>query len=286
MRKELIKSIQNDYIKLSKIKISMNEIEKNILPIFDYINQKNNMVLLSGSQGIGKTTIIKILKKNFYKYFKKKILSLSLDDFYYDKKQRKKISKLIHPLMKTRGVPGTHDTKKIINIVSKFKKKKYPIKIPKYDKLRDIKLNEKIIKNRCDILILEGWCCGSPPIKKEYLIKNINYLEKRYDKFFIWRNYYNNLLKNDYSKIFNCFDSLIYFKAPSFSCILSWRLKQEVYMKKKLRNLKLGMNKKEVKNFIQYYEKLTKWMIKTLPKKANLTIFVDSSQKIKKISSA
>ena len=44
------------------------------------------------------------------------------------------------------------------------------------------------------------------------------------------------------------------------------------------------MNKNEIKNFILYYEKLTKWMIRILPQEANLTIFVDKNQRIKKIS--
>ena len=283
--KKLIETIQENYLDIANIRITKKEIQNNILPIFLYLNNsKNNMFLLSGSQGIGKTTIIKILKKNFYKYFNKRILALSLDDFYFDKNEREKISKLSHPLMKTRGVPGTHNVKEILNVIEKFKKKKYPMKIPKFDKLKDIKLKENIIQNKCDILILEGWCCGSPAIKKSYLYKNINNLEKNYDKFFVWRNYYNECLKKDYSKLFKRFDKLIYFKAPSFSCILKWRFKQENYMKKNAKNINLGMNKNEIKNFILYYEKLTKWMIRILPQEANLTIFVDKNQRIKKIS--
>ncbi len=283
--KKLIETIQENYLEIANIKITKKEIQKNILPIFIYLNNsKKNMFLISGSQGIGKTTIIKILKKNFYKYFNKRILALSLDDFYYDKNERDKISKLSHQLMKTRGVPGTHNVKEILDVIEKFKKKKYPIKIPKFDKLKDIKLKKKIITKKCDILILEGWCCGSPAIKKSYLYKNINNLEKNYDKFFTWRNYYNECLKKDYSKLFKKFDQLIFFKAPSFSCILKWRLKQENYMKKNAKNINLGMNKNEIRNFIIYYEKLTKWMIKILPHKANLNILVDRNQRIKKIS--
>ena len=45
------------------------------------------------------------------------------------------------------------------------------------------------------------------------------------------------------------------------------------------------MNKKEVEVFIKHYEKITKWMIKKLPEKANLTFLIDKNFKIKKISS-
>ena len=37
---------------------------------------------------------------------------LSIDDYYYSKIDRYNISQQIHPLLMTRGVPGTHDIKK------------------------------------------------------------------------------------------------------------------------------------------------------------------------------
>ena len=59
-------------------------------------------------------------------------------------------------------------------------------------------------------------------------------------------------------------------------------LKQEKMMIK--RNNDFGaMDKKQILEFIQHYEKITKWMMQVLPSKANLTINVDKNQKIKKI---
>ncbi len=60
------------------------------------------------------------------------------------------------------------------------------------------------------------------------------------------------------------FDKLIYFNAPSFSYVFNWRLKQEKNMKI-TKNSKRGMDKKEIAEFIQHYEKITKWMMKVLP---------------------
>ena len=78
----------------------------------------------SGGQGSGKTTVTGILKIILKKYFKRKIHTRSIDDFYKTLEERNKISSTIHPLFKTRGVPGTHDT----NLIKKFfyfiKKKK------------------------------------------------------------------------------------------------------------------------------------------------------------------
>ena len=44
------------------------------------------------------------------------------------------------------------------------------------------------------------------------------------------------------------------------------------------------MNKKDITEFIQHYEKITKWMMKVLPDKADVTVYVNNNQKIKKIS--
>ena len=49
------------------------------------------------------------------------------------------------------------------------------------------------------------------------------------------------------------------------------------------KNSKQGMDKKEIAEFIQHYEKITKWMMKIMPREANLTLFIDQDQKIKSI---
>ena len=80
---------------------------------------------MSGGQGSGKTTITGILKIILKKFFKRKIYVTSIDNFYKAFEERNMMSKQIHPLLKTRGVPGTHD----INLIEKFfyciKKKKF-----------------------------------------------------------------------------------------------------------------------------------------------------------------
>ncbi len=38
---------------------------------------------------------------------------LSIDDYYLSKIERLRISQKVHPLLITRGVPGTHDIKKL-----------------------------------------------------------------------------------------------------------------------------------------------------------------------------
>ena len=109
--------------------------------------------MLSGSQGIGKTTLLKLIKIIFKKKFNKKILSISLDDFYLDKKEREKIATNIHPLLKTRGVPGTHDIKYLLDTINRFNKSKYPINLPLFDKLSDYrKKTQKLFSPQLGLL--------------------------------------------------------------------------------------------------------------------------------------
>jgi len=283
MKNIIVNSINKDLSILTKKKFSKKYISKYIFPIIDNIaNSKQKKILISGSQGIGKSTFLKIIEKNILKFYKKKILTLSLDDYYLPKKERLILSKKIHPLLITRGVPGTHDLNKLIKDINSFQNKKYPIYKPIFDKLKDdrSKKKEKIIK-KADILILEGWCCGSPPIEKKYLYKNINLLEKKEDPYMIWRNFYNQKLKNEYSNLFKLFEKKIFLKSSSFNYVLNWRFKQEKMMSE--RNNKKIMNKKELEYFISHYEKITKFMIKVLPKKADIVIKIDKNQRIKNL---
>ena len=285
MQEQLILSIQNQLQELTNKKFSKIYIEKYIYPILKYIiSSKQKKFLIAGSQGIGKSTLIKVLKKNLTIFYKKKVLILSLDNYYLSKKKRAVLSNKIHSLLLTRGVPGTHDIKLLLKNITSFEKSKYPIRLPIFSKLEDDRSKKLLLINsKKEILLLEGWCCGCPPINQSFLFQDINFLEKKKDKNKIWRKFYNNKLKNDYAKIFKHFNTIIYIKPSTFSHIANWRLKQEKMMAIK-NNGNQAMNKKQVFEFIKYYEKITKWMMKTMPSISDLTIYVDKNQKIKRLS--
>ena len=62
---------------------------------------------------------------------------------------------------------------------------------------------------------------------------------------------------------------MIFLKIPSFEYVYKWRLLQE----KKLRVTSKGkktMSNKQVKNFIMFYERITKHMLKIFLKKQSL----------------
>ena len=137
--------------------------------------------------------------------------------------------------------------------------------IPKFDKSVDDRFPKSKwlkIKKKPIIVIFEGWCVGATAQKNKDLNFSINKLEKQRDDKKIWIQKVNLELKKNYKKIFNLIDKLIFLKVPSFKYVFKWRLLQE----KKLRILSKGnktMNDKQIKNFVMYYERLTKHMLKT-----------------------
>ena len=144
----------------------------------------------------------------------------------------------IHPLFKTRGVPGTHDINLVKNFFDIIKKKKFKkIKLPKFEKVADNRLKKKYwynIKQKPEIVILEGWCVGARPQSSSLIKKPINILEKYEDKDLKWRKYVNEKLKKEYKKLFAMIDHFIFMKIPNFKMVFKWRLLQENKLKKKV----------------------------------------------------
>ena len=301
LNNECFLKVKKDYLKfLNKEKIfnkskatKLKSLKKVYIPISFWIEEKckkkgKPLILgFSGGQGTGKTTVTKILEIILKKFFKRKTCVISIDDFYKTLKDRNKMSYNIHPLFKTRGVPGTHD----INLLKKFlnlaKKKNFrKIKLPKFGKAEDDRLkrnNWYNIEKKPEIIILEGWCIGAKPQSNSLIKKAINILEKTEDKKMIWRKYVNTKLKNEYKKVFEQIDHFIFMKVPNFNMVFKWRLLQEKKLKKKSHLNKKIMSYNEIKRFIMFYERITLQMIKDLNKYASMVILLKKNHEIRKI---
>ena len=118
--------------------------------------------------------------------------------------------------------------------------------------------------------------------KKKDLIVPINELEKYKDKKRIWRTKVNNELKKKYKDIFKLIDVTIFLKVPSFKHVFKWRLLQEKKLSVASKGKKI-MNKTQIKNFIMFYERLTKHMLKNFDKSADSVIKIDEKHRLKSI---
>ena len=291
---------KSDYLKYLKkqevfgkpIVDKIGKLNKFYLPLSEWIYSiyskdfKTKIIGLSGGQGAGKSTITGILKLILKKKYGLNICVFSIDDFYKTKNERLRMSKKKHPLFITRGVPGTHDIKLLNQTIRKLKQKKFrTVLIPKFDKSKDDRYRKnkwQKIKTKPDIIIFEGWCVGTTHQNNNELKRPINLIEKKYDENLKWRKTVNNLIKKRYKNIFNKIDKLVFLKVPDFNYIIKWRWLQEQKMKLTTKSKKT-MSKTEVKEFIMFYERLTKHMIKNYSKISDLTIFLDKKHRSKKM---
>ena len=291
---------KSDYLKYLKkqevfgkpIVDKIGKLNKFYLPLSEWIYSiyskdfKTKIIGLSGGQGAGKSTITGILKLILKKKYGLNICVFSLDDFYKTKNERLRMSKKKHPLFITRGVPGTHDIALLNQTIRKLKQKKFrTVLIPKFDKSKDDRYRKnkwQKIKTKPDIIIFEGWCVGTTHQNNNELKRPINLIEKKYDENLKWRKTVNNLIKKRYKNIFNKIDKLVFLKVPHFNYIIKWRWLQEQKMKLTTKSKKT-MSKTEVKEFIMFYERLTKHMIKNYSKISDLTIFLDKNHRSKKM---
>ncbi len=292
LEKKYLKFLKKKEIKSKPIIDKIGKFNYFYLPITNWIfNQYKRdkaikIIGLSGGQGAGKSTITSILKFIFKEKYGLSMCVFSIDDFYKTKKERVKMSKNLHPLFLTRGVPGTHDINLINKTLRSLKSKNFrTVNIPKFDKAIDDRMKKKNwnkIKKPPNIIIFEGWCVGAKHQKSLSLRKPINFIEKKYDKNLKWRKKINYYLKKDYKSLFKKIDKLIYLKAPDFNHIYKWRLHQEEKLKLTSKNKKT-MSKSQIKKFIMFYERITRQMMKDYSKISDLTVFLDNNHRSKKM---
>ena len=292
LKKKYLKYIKSQEALSEPFRDKIGPLNNFYLPISLMINEtylkekKTQIIGLTGGQGSGKSTISNILKIILKENYNLETVIFSIDDFYKTLNERKIMSKNISPLFLTRGVPGTHDTKMLLDCIKKLQNIKFKkLTLPRFNKATDDRVSRKKwlkITKKPHIVIFEGWCVGVEQQKNKDLLIAINELEKYQDKEKIWRNRVNQELKKDYKKIFKLIDKIIFLKVPSFKYVFKWRLLQE----KKLRIISKGktlMTDKQIKEFVMFYERLTKHMLKTLTNKADCAIKIDTKHRLKSI---
>jgi D-glycerate 3-kinase len=175
----------------------------------------------------------------------------------------------------------------MLNFFKKSKIKKFKrLKLPTFNKAIDDRFNKKKwydLKNKPDVIIFEGWCVGAKSENSITLKRTINSMEKLKDQRQIWRKYVNQQLKTKYKNLYSQLNCLIYLKAKNFSLLQKWRLKQErkLWLKSK-KNSKLKiMNRGDVINFMQTYQRITQNMFKNMPKYASIIFNLNSHHQIK-----
>lgn len=236
--------------------------------------KKPRMTLgVSGSQGSGKSTFSMLLASVLKASFAIPAIVLSLDDFYLTHSERIALSEL-SPMLKTRGVPGTHDLALAMLAKGQFLRGDL-MRVPEFSKSEDDRIGYcDVSGNKFKLLIFEGWCWGAKPESKEALDLPKNDLEREADPKGIWRQYVNERLL-EYQALFAT-DVSLFLKVPDFSCVARWRWQQE----QGLPNGPGRMTKAEVERFIMYYQRITQQLLRDFGDQANICLALGQDHSI------
>lgn len=243
------------------------------------------LVGVHGAQGSGKTTLAACLSYLLSEIYQCQAIYLSLDDFYLTKSDRQQLAERIHPLLATRGVPGTHDIPQLINTLHALLQGDMPIAITKFNKASDDRVaaaDWPVMSQQPKIIILEGWCLGALPQVDEALSIAVNALEENEDPECVWRQYVNQQLAGDYQTLFAMVDYWLMLQAPGFDCIYQWRRQQEQLLAETVDNTAQVaiMNDQDLARFIQFYQRLTEHCLQQLPARMDTVLTLNSQQQI------
>ncbi|MDX1507455.1 MAG: kinase [Woeseiaceae bacterium] len=232
---------------------------------------------INGAQGTGKSTLADFLALFLAEAHRWRVAVISIDDFYLTRDERQALADRIHPLLATRGVPGTHDVAMMRDCIERLRTLRtgQTASLPRFDKAADDRADPSgwpIVEGPIDLVILEGWCVGSMPQPESALSEPVNDLERNEDPDGTWRRYVNDRLASDYAPVFESIDALVALVAPDFESILRWRIEQEQKLRATASDSSRTMDDAAVARFVQHFERLTRHNLDVVPQRADVVL--------------
>ncbi len=246
--------------------------------------QQTLIVGINGAQGTGKSTLGDFLVTGVAEQAGLNAVSLSLDDLYLSKAGRERLAGQIHPLLKIRGVPGTHDLHLAELFFDQlFNQDEPSVQVPRFDKSVDDRQNKELwpwVDKPIDLLVLEGWCVGCLQQPDSALDEPLNALEREEDANGAWRKFVNRSLIEYQLKLWSRLDCLVMLQAPNFEQVYEWRSRQEEKLVQRTGTPTELSNADAMQRFISHYERLTRWMLQEMPQRADWVFELDQTQRI------
>ena len=229
---------------------------------------------ISGLQGSGKSTLAAQLVAAAAARGLAAV-TLSLDDFYLDHAQRMRLAREVHPLLATRGPPGTHDLALARRTLDGLRAGR-AVPLPRFDKRSDDPLPSAqwpLQDRQVDLVFLEGWCLGVPAQPTSELQAPVNALEREEDAGGHWRSWCNAALAHDYPELWRRIDRLLFLQPPDFSIVPEWRWQQERALHGA--DARGGMDRAMIGRFVQHYERVSRQALRCLPRRADAILPLD-----------
>lgn len=242
------------------------------------------LVGLSGMQGSGKSTLARALVHAAHGAGLR-ALNLSLDDVYLGRAARRLLARSEHPLWITRGVPGTHDVPLLLHTLQALHDActTDPVRLPRFDKGRDTRRPPSqwpCITQPPHLIVLEGWCLGLRPQPACRLTSPKNALERKEDSDARWRRSVNTALAG-YATVWAFIDLRILLQAPNFASARRWRMQAEGVLRQ--RGAPHAMDNKQMRRFLQHFERLSQHALATLPRWADIRVELDATRQVRTI---
>ena len=229
---------------------------------------------ICGAQGSGKSTLCGEVAARL-RVAGHRVAVLSIDDLYLTLSAREHLAREVHPLLRTRGVPGTHDVGLGLAVLDRLAGAGETL-IPRFDKARDDRRPAgewERFSGSADVILFEGWCVGAQPESEAALAAPINAIEAEEDRDGRWRHAANSALAGPYQSLFARIDLLILLAAPGFDIVRHWRTEQEQRLR--AASSRAGthiMADAEIERFVSFYERITRHVLAEMPDRADLVI--------------
>ncbi len=271
---------------------SFSQVFKTVVePLAEHIHascDRIRLVGLCGAQGSGKSTLSSALAL-VLKDRGLKVATLSLDDLYLSRALRKGLALGVHPLLATRGVPGTHDVAFGGQVLEALKGNRETC-LPRFDKAADDPFPQSSwprVTGPLDVVLFEGWCVGARAQSERELAHPINTLEHDEDPGGHWRAHVNAQLRGPYASFFSRLDLFVFLQAPNFDVVADWRLEQEEKLRKRLEQEGAStthlMDEAGVRRFISHYERITRALLDEAPDRADVLIRLEADRSVSEV---
>ena len=236
---------------------------------------------IAGPPGSGKSTLAKLLA-HLLSVSGKSATVLSLDNYYLGHNKRTRLAQDLHPLLQTRGVPGTHDWDALLHDFDCLQSGRVAgLRLPVFDKSTDDLLDRSRwhpVVTRPDYIIVEGWCLGAPAQSGPELAAAVNELEKNQDALLTWRRHVNSCMETYYSSLRQRVGQFWYLAVPDWDCVIDWRWQQEQELSRPLLS-----SREETGEFLATFERIVRHMLATSHDWADFRLEADRSHRLRAV---
>lgn len=254
-------------------RLSPRFVEEVCLPLSGWIAEKarerRRVIAFGGPPGSGKSTLVRTLELLLADLHGMRAASFSLDDVYHTRARREELSREVHPLLATRGVPGTHDLDLAHWLLDEleFAGPDHVVWLPRFDKLADERAPRdawRPIAFPPSLVLVDGWCWGAAPSSNTSLLTSVNAREAQHDADGTWRRHVRDQLAGPYARLFARAHHFVRLDSPNWETTLEWRVQQQL----ELRGLAGPASieeRKSLTSFLELFERVARAPCSTAP---------------------